>query len=111
MEEHSHMNQDLKEWIIGIIQRHNSDPLDTDYLFASAAFGELSKDGLPLDIHIKYHPNEAEIFGHLEVFEDAINDESKFLRLMQEIIQQLYNGGRFQLEEILGDPQYRFKIL
>ncbi|MHA3318963.1 hypothetical protein [Legionella pneumophila] len=103
------MNENFKNWIRDLFKDSSKKKLTTlDYL-ADSAFGERSDDGQPLDVHIKYLPNNAEIFADLEVFDDVINDdESSLEKLVTAMIQKLNNGGRFRLEKASVSPGFRF---
>lgn len=97
------MNDELKSWIITIIKGDNPGKLTTNELFAISAFGEFSDDNQPLDIHLQYRSNNAELYSEIEDFQRSISlennkwDEAKLVKLVGDIMSHLKNGGRYRL--------------
>lgn len=64
---------------------------------------ESSEDGQPLDIHMQYRSNNAELYSEIEDFQRSISleknkwDEAKPVKLMSDIMRHLQNGGRYRL--------------
>lgn len=97
------MNDELKSWIITIIKGDNPGQLTTKELLANSAFGESSEDDQPLDIHMQYRSNNAELYSEIEDFQRSISlennkwDEGKLVKLVGDIMSHLQHGGRYRL--------------
>jgi len=97
------MENDLKKWLIGLMQSRGANPLCTQGLFASFGMGIFHIDGKSFDVHITLRSIMAELYADIDEIEDIISfnqkswDKSALTALVSNIITSLKKGNRYRL--------------
>lgn len=97
------MENDLKNWLLGILQSGRANQLTTKELLASFGSGIFHIDGTFLDVHIKYKSTKAELYADIDDIEQIISfnqntwNKPALTTLVRNIINSLKKGNKYRL--------------